>query len=185
MRAASSPAALLTFSHKGGAVWKILQTGEAVSVLVIRSPDRKSYTLCSRMSLRGAHAERLLRLGKMGDFHTFGAVEIGHVYGGIAFLVSFLVSPLSYASRRPPKDGHCTAPCSALREGFMVFSTHPTKDRSIYHAGSRCQVLTDIGCVHFLESFRPFCRDGVVIPILQLRQRRLEDEMICPSPHGH
>lgn len=118
MRAASSPATLLTFSHKGGAVWKVLQTGEAVSVLVIRSPDRKSYTLCSRMSLRGTHAERLLRLGKMGNFHTFGAVEIGHVYGGITFLVSFLVSPLSVCLPPAPAGWALYSSLLCSQEGF-------------------------------------------------------------------
>lgn len=31
----------------------------------------------------------------------------------------------------------------------------------------------------------PFCKDSIIIPTLQLRQMRLEDEMSSLSPHGH
>ena len=124
---------------------------------------------------------------------TWGPVLFLEAEGlGIASCFALLLSPCVFILCISTLGGLLPAPArwallSSLpcsKEGYLIFSTHPTNDHSIDHADPRCQALAGIGCVHYLESFRPFCKDRVIIPILQLRQMKLEDEMICPGPHG-
>lgn len=182
-----------------------INRGKTVSVLVVRSPDRKSYTLCSRMSLQDTHAERLLRRGKMGDLRTVGAGWRGPSTGALILtdtqgpflfgrLSNGFLSPPSpyvhslylhcgYASCQHPRDRHRSAPCpapgSAASSAALIlpmtrvitavfFCRFPRifHVHSLHGADPRCQALADVSHVHYLESFKPFCKDSIILPTL-------------------